>query len=226
MRLNSIDPKISSAFKSVPAGMEVLVDSIYHILPISGKSDGTVKMPATLKFFGTVVGQADAAGVPTTLEDTNMESANAIGDPYIFWGQHIQAFILPAKANLTPAIALIDKTNPEMSLANDAAQILNRGSVTISVQNQPLAIIAPVGTIPAGMGQIGVGYGSFDTNLGNTTSVNGTPSVDNGYPIDLYLEKLLTFGFKVEFPSQFAVYNDLRLGFRIVGFKMRPRLGA
>ena len=226
MRTQSIDPKISQLFKSVDMNTyEVLVHELYHIKTITGKDDGTVTIPSELSYFQIKTGQQDDNGVATTYEDVNMEVAGQIGSPYKFWGQSVEAFVLPAKDSEKPALDLVNTAALEKSYINDAAKILGRGVVTISVLNQPIARIAPVGGLPSGLGAKTQSVFSFDTNLAAEGVFNGMGG--QAHPLDLYLENQLAFDFKVGFPSGvFKLYNTLRLGFKIKGFLIRPRQGG
>lgn len=227
MRTQSIDPYISNVFKSVDMkAFEVLVHTMYHIKTINGAQDGSVSIPSELSYFQIKTGQQDDTGAPTTYEDVNMEVAGQIGTPYKFWGQTLHSFVLPSKVSEVPALDVFDKAAVQKSFLNDAVKLMNRGVVTINILNQPIARIAPIAAIPAGMGAKAPSVFGFDANVAAQTVQNGGDGI-TGYPIDLYLEDQIAFDFKVNFPSGvFKLYNTLRLGFAIKGFLIRPRQGG
>ena len=110
MRTQSIDPYISNVFKTVDMkANEVLCHTLYHTKSLTGNQDGNTKIPAELSFFQIRTGQQDDTGAATTYEDLNMEVAGQIGTPYKFWGQTLQAYVLPAKDSEVPALDLFDK---------------------------------------------------------------------------------------------------------------------
>lgn len=224
MRTQSIDPKISKVFGNIDQNrFEVLVDTRYHIKQIPGNVNGAVTIPSELSYFQIKTGQQDDTGYPTTLEDINMDAAGQIGTPYVFWGQELFAFVLPPKASNTPAFDKYVKTTPELTYVNNTARILSRGVVSINILQQPIARVAPIGMIPAGMGlSMGSIFG-YDENMAVENVRNGDGP--HGYPIDLFLQEQLTFDFKVNFPyGVFPIYTDgIRLGFAIRGFLIRPR---
>jgi hypothetical protein len=228
MRTQSIDPKISAAFKNIDMNTyEVLVWDLYHIKTLTGAQDGSITINPSLSYFQLKTGQPDDNGQPTTYEDTNMEVPGQIGTPYKFWGQNIKAFILPAKTDDTPLMKAFDKLNLNKSFVNDAGKILSRGVVTLSVLNQPVARIAPIMAIPAGMGASVASVQGFDVDAISASVSNGWAVASNDHAIDLYLENQISFDFKAEFPGGvFPLYNTLRLGFRIGGFLVRPRQGG
>jgi len=228
MRTQSIDPKISSVFKSVDQNAsEVLVHNLYHIKTLVGNPDGSVTIAPELSYFQIKVGQSDDNGIATTYEDTNMEVAGQIGSPYKFWGQSISAFVLPAKDDETPAVKTFDKAALQKSFVNDAVKLLGRGFVTINVLNQPMFRMAPIMGIPAGQGVSTASVQGFDANVGASSVSNGWAIGSNKQPLDLYLEDQLNFDFRVAFPAGvFKLYNTVRLGFRIDGFLIRPRQGG
>jgi len=224
MRTQSIDPYISNVFKNIDMkANEVLCHRLYHTKTITGAAGGATKIPAELSYFQIKTGQQDDTGFATTYEDINMDVAGQIGTPYKFWGQSLNAYILPDKASVLPALVTFDKAKPEESFVNDAVKILGRGVVTINILNQPIARVAPIMAIPAGMGAKTNAFFSFDTEYLSSSVDSGV----GGYPLDLYLEDQISFDFKVSFPSGvFALYNTLRLGFAITGFLIRPRQGG
>ena len=228
MRTQSIDPKISGVFKNIDQNAsEVIVHELYHIKTLTGAANGATNIPSELSFFQIKTGQNDDNGVPTTYEELNMEVAGQIGTPYKFWGQYLQAFVLPSKASNVPAYGIAVKTTPELYFANNAMRLLSRGVVTINILNQPLIRVAPISGIPAGMGVMTNAVSGFDSVINSEMAVNGVAAGSNKYPIDLYLENQLSFDFKVSFPGGvFPLYCDLRLGFKISGFLVRPRQGG
>lgn len=228
MRTSSLDPQITKVFANVdPASSEVIVHELYHIKELAGKSDGTVSIAPELSFFQIQTGQADDNGLATTYEDTNMEVAGKIGTPYKFWGQSLSAFVLPSKSDTTPAIKTFDKLNPQAAFVNDAYKLLMRGNVSVNVLNQPIIRVAPIMGIPGGIGAQVPAIAPFDADFNTSPVQNGVAIASNRYPIDLYLEDQLSFTFKVSFPAGvFALYNNLRLGFKIHGLLIRPRQGG
>jgi hypothetical protein len=227
MRTQSIDPYISNVFKSIDMkAFEVLCHTLYHTKTLTGAQDGSVSIPSELSYFQIKTGQQDDTGASTTYEDTNMEVAGQIGTPYKFWGQTLHAYVLPAKDSEVPALDIFDKANVKKSYVNDAVKLLGRGVVTINILNQPIARVAPIMAIPSGMGAKANAVFGFDADVASQSVENGVSGV-NGYPIDLYLENQISFDFKVNFPGGvFKLYNNLRLGFAIKGFLIRPRQGG
>jgi len=226
MRLNSIDPKIAMAMKGLdPNKFEIITHSLYHFKKITGALDGNTKMPTSLSFFQTKTGAVDDDGVATTLEDTNMSDAGKIGTGYKFWGQYVRFLQLPDKADETPALKDFKKDLPQQHIQNDLVKILARGVVDLKVLNQPFLTVAPLMSLPSGIGANFQAPSSIDRNMGSGMVSSGWNVLSNARAIDLWLEGQISFEFKVAFPSgDFPVYNSHRMAFFIDGFLARPRL--
>ena len=226
MRLNSIDKKIAQAMANLnPEKFEIVTHSLYHFKELQGDIGGAKTIPADMSFFQIKTGSPDDDGVATTEEDTNMTDVGKIGTGYKFWGQYVRAVCLPSKSDETPVVRALDKTAINKALVNDMGKVMNRGVVKLTVLDQPFLTIAPIMSLPSGIGLSHESARSFDTNLSSGSVASGWNVLSNSRPIDLWLAGQISFNFKVTFPAgTFKLYNNFRLGFFIDGFLARPRL--
>ncbi|MEM5806970.1 MAG: hypothetical protein QW474_01120 [Candidatus Aenigmatarchaeota archaeon] len=223
MRLNSLDPNITERIKQAMAkGYEVFPQPKYHYREIVGNQDGSVTIKPSYDFFSVAKGQEG-----TTLEDTNMDKQYAIPSPDEMWVQGIKFIIMPSKTDMTPLLKSVDKTALEKHLINDMGKILNRGVVNISQLSRDLLITAPLITCPASFGVLSPSVFGFDANISCGIPVSSVPLISNGRPLELYLASEMTFQVKIDFLSGvFPLYNNLRMGFILEGFYLRPKVSA
>jgi hypothetical protein len=184
------------AFSMPPEGAEVLKYTYYSRKTLSAG------VQADVQFFSDQVGVSGA-----TLRSTNMTKGSAIGNPRRFLAQFLNF-------NLYAVTAASVTTN---TVSQDVNQVLMQTVCKITVLDKEYLTV-PSWVVPSGGGLFATGGGAA-----MFSPLNGWPSKQNAYPIEINLEREASFSVQLLFPVAVTTTVDLLAEYCLTGLLLRPK---
>lgn len=205
------------AFLTVGAREEAIWEPRYHILAYAAAGF------TSQSYFGETVGSATGG-----LRVTNMDKANAIGNPKRFSVEAFTATFIPGSFPSTTDATAATTLHAHI---NDAWEVLSQGHFQFRTIDKIYMNIAPLWDLPSGAGFVGGGaaVAGFQATAANATTqiatfTNGTahPGAVKWLKAPIPLQSETPFFGDITYTSVVAITNAGNLRLALEGLLIRP----